>query len=69
MCHRRISSNAAVRAGVQRFAPSEWTSSSFDLIEWYAGKIEIRELLKTLNKDKKVPAQDNQTYPDKPDPN
>jgi len=54
MCHRRISSNAAVRAGVQRFAPSEWTSSSFDHMAWYAGKIEIRELLKTLNKDKKV---------------
>ncbi|KAG7289197.1 hypothetical protein NEMBOFW57_005560 [Staphylotrichum longicolle] len=46
--------DAAVRAGVRRFAPSEWTGSSFEHMPWYAGKSEIREYLKTLNKDKKT---------------
>ncbi|GJN70269.1 hypothetical protein PLIIFM63780_003142 [Purpureocillium lilacinum] len=46
--------DAAVQAGVKRFAPSEWASSSFDYMDWYAGKAEIREYLKQLNKDKKI---------------
>ncbi|KAK0647978.1 hypothetical protein B0T16DRAFT_407537 [Cercophora newfieldiana] len=46
--------NAAVRAGVRRFAPSEWTAPRFDHMPWYAGKLEIREILQDLNKDKKV---------------
>ncbi|KAL2130864.1 hypothetical protein VTI74DRAFT_5838 [Chaetomium olivicolor] len=46
--------DAAVRAGVRRFAPSEWATSSFEYMPWYAGKAEIREYLKELNKDKKV---------------
>lgn len=46
--------NAAIEAGVKRFAPSEWATSSFEHLTWYAGKAEIREYLKELNKDKKV---------------
>ncbi|KAK4151995.1 hypothetical protein C8A00DRAFT_16647 [Chaetomidium leptoderma] len=46
--------DAAVRAGVRRFAPSEWASSRFDHMPWYDGKAEMREYLKNLNKDKKV---------------
>ncbi|KAK0662035.1 hypothetical protein QBC41DRAFT_32826 [Cercophora samala] len=46
--------DASVRAGVKRFAPSEWATSSFDHLPWYAGKAEIREYLAELNKDKKV---------------
>ncbi|KAK3898128.1 hypothetical protein C8A05DRAFT_47476 [Staphylotrichum tortipilum] len=46
--------DAAVQAGVRRFAPSEWTGSSFDYMPWYAGKLEIREYLKELNKDEKI---------------
>jgi len=46
--------SAAVRAGVRRFAPSEWAAPRFDHMAWYAGKLEIREHLQVLNKDKKV---------------
>ncbi|KAK4652204.1 hypothetical protein QC762_609060 [Podospora pseudocomata] len=46
--------NASVRAGVKRFAPSEWATSSFEHLPWYAGKAEIREYLAELNKDKKA---------------
>ncbi|RYP93600.1 hypothetical protein DL770_000342 [Monosporascus sp. CRB-9-2] len=51
--------DAAVEAGVQRFAPSEWATgakleSSLDAIPWYAGKIEISHYLENLNKEKKV---------------
>ncbi|KAK0614645.1 hypothetical protein B0T14DRAFT_463173 [Immersiella caudata] len=46
--------SAAVRAGVRRFAPSEWASPRFDQMDWYAGKAEIRNHLQALNKDKKV---------------
>ncbi|OAQ64752.1 NmrA-like family protein [Pochonia chlamydosporia 170] len=46
--------DAAVQAGVKRFAPSEWSSSSLDHMSWYGGKGEIREYLRELNKDKKV---------------
>ncbi|XP_044715662.1 nmrA-like family domain-containing protein [Hirsutella rhossiliensis] len=46
--------DAAVQAGVKRFAPSEWASSSFEHMSWYAGKTEIRKYLKRLNKDKKA---------------
>jgi len=46
--------SAAVRARVRRFAPSEWAAPRFDHMAWYAGKLEIREHLQVLNKDKKV---------------
>ncbi|KAL2866187.1 NAD(P)-binding protein [Aspergillus lucknowensis] len=45
---------AAVRAGVKRFAPSEWASSSLENLPWYGYKAEIRRYLAELNKDKKV---------------
>ncbi|KAL2144654.1 hypothetical protein VTI28DRAFT_8865 [Corynascus sepedonium] len=43
--------DAAVRAGVRRFAPSE---ARFDHMPWYEGKALIREYLKELNKDEKI---------------
>ncbi|KAI1403903.1 NAD(P)-binding protein [Hypoxylon fuscum] len=51
--------DAAVEAGVKRFAPSEWAAGekledSLDAIPWYTGKVEVRHYLKDLNKDKKV---------------
>ncbi|KAJ5587757.1 uncharacterized protein N7459_003522 [Penicillium hispanicum] len=46
--------DAAVRAGVKRFAPSEWATSSLENMSWYAYKGETRRYLAELNKDKKV---------------
>ncbi|KAH8747596.1 hypothetical protein F5883DRAFT_474278 [Diaporthe sp. PMI_573] len=46
--------DAAVRAGVKRFAPSEWTTASFEHMPWYSWKAEVRKYLKDLNRDKKV---------------
>ncbi|KAI2615531.1 NAD(P)-binding protein [Hypoxylon sp. NC1633] len=51
--------DAAVEAGVKRFAPSEWAcgvklESSLDAIPWYAGKIEVGHYLENLNKERKV---------------
>ncbi|KAI5212996.1 hypothetical protein AUEXF2481DRAFT_44529 [Aureobasidium subglaciale EXF-2481] len=46
--------NAAVDAGVQRFAPSEWASSGVDHISWYAYKGEIRRYLEELNKNDQI---------------
>jgi hypothetical protein len=45
---------AAVQAGVKRFAPSEWATSTTEHLPWYAYKAEIRRYLIELNKDKKV---------------
>ncbi|KAL2202377.1 NAD(P)-binding protein [Sarocladium strictum] len=45
---------ASVKAGVKRYAPSEWGTSKCDHMPWYAGKLDIREYLADLNKDKKV---------------
>ncbi|KAL2825681.1 NmrA-like family-domain-containing protein [Aspergillus pseudoustus] len=45
---------AAVQAGVKRFAPSEWASSTTEHLPWYAYKAEIRQYLADLNRDKKV---------------
>ncbi|CAD0022035.1 unnamed protein product, partial [Aureobasidium pullulans] len=42
--------NAAVQAGVKRFAPSEWAS----YMGWYAYKGEIRRYLQQLNEKEKV---------------
>ncbi|CAI6304622.1 unnamed protein product [Periconia digitata] len=41
--------DAAVKAGVKRFAPSEWASSSFDHMPWYTSKSAIRTYLSDLN--------------------
>ncbi|CAJ2504906.1 Uu.00g123000.m01.CDS01 [Anthostomella pinea] len=48
--------DAAVEAGVKRFAPSDGVKleSSLDAMAWYAGKIEITRYLENLNKEKKV---------------
>ncbi|XXG99747.1 hypothetical protein Hte_006088 [Hypoxylon texense] len=51
--------DAAVEAGVKRYAPSEWATgtkleASLDGIPWYCGKIEISRYLEDLNKEKKV---------------
>ncbi|KAH8887614.1 NAD(P)-binding protein [Thozetella sp. PMI_491] len=46
--------DAAVRAGVKRYAPSEWASSSFEHMPWYAGKAGIRDYLRQLNEKEKV---------------
>ncbi|KAJ3545895.1 hypothetical protein NM208_g2268 [Fusarium decemcellulare] len=51
--------DAAIEAGVKRYAPSEWSvganlSSSLDVMPWYAGKVEIIEYLEKLNSTNKV---------------
>ncbi|XPT00445.1 hypothetical protein M3J09_009598 [Ascochyta lentis] len=46
--------DASIRAGVKRFAPSEWFSTKFDHMPWYTFKIEARQYLQEINKDKKV---------------
>ncbi|KAF1956828.1 NmrA-like family protein [Byssothecium circinans] len=46
--------DAAVQAGVKRFAPSEWAASKLDYLDWYAYKGTTREYLKEINKNKKV---------------
>ncbi|KAF2160733.1 hypothetical protein M409DRAFT_28870 [Zasmidium cellare ATCC 36951] len=46
--------DAAIRAGVKRFAPSEWATSSFEHMPWYQGKGVIRQYLQEINKEKKI---------------
>ncbi|KAK1624400.1 NmrA-like family protein [Colletotrichum phormii] len=46
--------DASIKAGVRRFAPSEWGSSKFEHMFWYGFKEETRKYLATINKDKKV---------------
>lgn len=46
--------DAAVQAGVKRFAPSEWAYSDLKRVSWYAYKGEIRRYLEELNNDQKV---------------
>ncbi|KAF6816170.1 NmrA-like family protein [Colletotrichum musicola] len=46
--------DASVRAGVKRFAPSEWASAGFDHMPWYAFKQSARDHLSNLSKDKKA---------------
>ena len=46
--------DAAVVAGVKRFAPSEWGSAEVKDTPWWAGKGEIRDYLEKVNKDEKV---------------
>ncbi|KAF7185533.1 Oxidoreductase BOA1 [Pseudocercospora fuligena] len=46
--------NAAIKAGVKRFAPSEWVGSGLQHMEWYWGKQAIRDYLAEINRDRKV---------------
>ncbi|KAK0716863.1 hypothetical protein B0T26DRAFT_707521 [Lasiosphaeria miniovina] len=46
--------DAVVKAGVGRFAPSEWATLTTDTLPWYGSKVAIREYLAELNKDGKV---------------
>ncbi|KAK2059595.1 NmrA-like family protein [Colletotrichum caudatum] len=46
--------DASIKAGVKRFAPSEWVSSKLDHMFWYNFKGEIRNYLAEVNKEKKV---------------
>ncbi|CAI6098904.1 unnamed protein product [Clonostachys chloroleuca] len=51
--------DAAIKAGVRRYAPAEWATSMkldahLDLAPWNAGKVEIRCYLQQLNREKKV---------------
>ncbi|VUC30508.1 unnamed protein product [Clonostachys rosea] len=51
--------DAAIKAGVRRYAPAEWATSMkleahLDLAPWNGGKVEICHYLQKLNKDKKV---------------
>ncbi|KAF3150293.1 hypothetical protein TWF569_004685 [Orbilia oligospora] len=46
--------DASVKAGVRRYAPSEWATSSLDYLSWYEGKGHIRKYLEDLNEDKQV---------------
>ncbi|KAN0115166.1 NAD(P)-binding protein [Hyaloscypha variabilis] len=46
--------DAAIAAGVKRFAPSEWGSASAIDMPWWSGKDEIKEYLKKVNENGKV---------------
>ncbi|KAL2795166.1 hypothetical protein BJX66DRAFT_350751 [Aspergillus keveii] len=46
--------DASIKAGVQRFAPSEWATRSSSGIAGYSMKDEVHEYLKEVNKEKKV---------------
>ncbi|KAM0354388.1 hypothetical protein ACHAPU_001432 [Fusarium lateritium] len=46
--------DASVKAGVKRFAPSEWGSSKLDYFPWYDFKRSAREYLAEINRDNKV---------------
>ncbi|KAM0814460.1 putative NmrA-like domain-containing protein [Seiridium cardinale] len=50
--------DAAVEAGVKRYAPSEWSSGaslddSVDVFPWYTNKVGIREYLRNINRERK----------------
>ncbi|TVY18061.1 hypothetical protein LARI1_G003681 [Lachnellula arida] len=46
--------DAAIAAGVKRFAPNEWSSSKFDELPWYGEKAKVRAYLEEINKENKV---------------
>ncbi|KAF4949143.1 hypothetical protein FSARC_13581 [Fusarium sarcochroum] len=51
--------NAAVEAGVKRYAPSDWATgvklaSYLDVMSWYSGKVEVVDYLERLNSKEKV---------------
>ncbi|KAF2435912.1 NAD(P)-binding protein [Tothia fuscella] len=45
--------DAAITAGVKRFAPSEWASADMKDMPWWSGKAEIREYLRKINENEK----------------
>ncbi|PWY88208.1 NAD(P)-binding protein [Aspergillus heteromorphus CBS 117.55] len=46
--------DAAIAAGVKRFAPSEWASAGLEQMPWYAYKAETRRYLAEVNREKKI---------------
>ncbi|KAI0535080.1 hypothetical protein GGR58DRAFT_24736 [Xylaria digitata] len=46
--------DAAVRAGVKRFAPSEYGSRGVDHMAWWEGKQKVREYLREVNEKETV---------------
>ncbi|EXJ92231.1 hypothetical protein A1O3_00781 [Capronia epimyces CBS 606.96] len=46
--------DAAIVAGVKRFAPSEWGSAETTDMPWWAGKAQVREYLKKVNENGRV---------------
>ncbi|KAH8745960.1 hypothetical protein BGZ57DRAFT_836676 [Hyaloscypha finlandica] len=46
--------DAAIAAGVKRFAPSQWGSASTIDMPWWAGKDKIKEYLEKVNENGKV---------------
>ncbi|KAI0813257.1 hypothetical protein GGR55DRAFT_565964 [Xylaria sp. FL0064] len=46
--------DAAISAGVKRFAPSEYGSQGLDNMAWWEGKQKVREYLKEVNERKAV---------------
>ncbi|KAF3044153.1 hypothetical protein E8E12_010451 [Didymella heteroderae] len=46
--------DASIKAGVRRFAPSEWASARFDHLPWYSYKGQTRQYLEEVNKDSRV---------------
>ncbi|KAL5089080.1 hypothetical protein Trisim1_005937 [Trichoderma cf. simile WF8] len=46
--------DACVKAGVRRFAPSDWAGASTNGLPWYAGKTAIEQYLKKINQESKV---------------
>ncbi|KAJ0163171.1 hypothetical protein CTA2_3394 [Colletotrichum tanaceti] len=51
---QKVLIDASIKAGVKRFAPSEWATAKFDHMFWYGFKDEIRTYLAEVNKEKKV---------------
>ncbi|KAK1984675.1 NmrA-like family protein [Colletotrichum cereale] len=51
---QKVMIDASIKAGVKRFAPSEWATSKSDHMFWYGYKDEIRAYLAEVNKEKKV---------------
>ncbi|KZL63804.1 putative NmrA-like family protein [Colletotrichum incanum] len=51
---QKVLIDASIKAGVKRFAPSEWAARKFDHMFWYGFKEEIRNYLAEVNKEKKV---------------
>ncbi|KAL7916737.1 NAD(P)-binding protein [Trichoderma velutinum] len=46
--------DACVKAGVKRFAPSDWAGASTNGLPWYAGKTAIEQYLRKINQEHKV---------------
>ncbi|KAF1829889.1 NAD(P)-binding protein [Decorospora gaudefroyi] len=46
--------DASIKAGVKRFAPSEWASAGLEHLSWYVYKGATRRYLEDINKEKPV---------------